>query len=162
MVRPLRIAVEPPLSALDGAAGGCLIDKGLRHKGDLIKERPGEGNALDQVLRGFVLPAEEVEGIDPPAAGDNQQVVGASVLTDVTGGGNHLYQHGNDIASEGADGLAAEGKARAVEGRHRPEDKGKRHTDRLAGADRAVGDNAVIIGEGRSVPPPRHNFQLFG
>ena len=49
---------------LDGATRRRLIDKGLRHQSDLIKEGSGERNALDQILGAFILAAEEVKEID--------------------------------------------------------------------------------------------------
>ena len=161
MERSFRIAVEPPLRALDGAAGGGLIDERLRHERHFVKERPRQRDALNQILGAFVLAAEEVEKIHVPVMLNDEQILRAPVGAGTAQAGKHLFERGNDIPPQSADGLAADREIRAVESLHRPHHEGQRHAHGLAGADRAVGDDAVITGIGRSRPPPCQNFDLF-
>jgi len=121
MLRPLRIAVEPELGAINAASAGCLVDKAFRHQGDFIEKDPCQGDALDEILRSFVLAAEEVEVVRYRSTADNDQVVRPAVLDPVASGSEHELEPEQHVPPEAADRLAAHCQVLAAECGHRPD-----------------------------------------
>ena len=157
MARKLRVAVEPHFRAFHAASACRLIDKALRHQGDLIEENASQRNALDQILRPLVLAAEDVEVILPAALGDDDQILGALVIGFIASALQHQAKPEKHIPAKTADGFAAHGEVLAVEICHRPESERQGHAQSLAASDRAVADNTVrFVYRGFFRPPVQH------
>ena len=98
--RVFRVAVKPVLGTCNGTPAGSLVDKRLRHQGNLITEHPRQGNALDQILAAFIFPAVYVKIIGYITAADLHQVVIPMIPYHVSPAPEHQFQPEQDIAPE--------------------------------------------------------------
>ena len=67
---------------------------------------------------------------------------------------------GYHVPPQRLDGLAAQGEFATVKGGHRPEQEAHRHGNSLAGPDRAVADEAVVLIQFRLLPPQQRQQLL--
>ena len=157
----LRIAAEPVPRARHRTAGQCLLHKGAGHQGDLIQQDPGQGDALDEGGAAFIPPAEEVKPVFAPAQPHRKHPPPGGKPAPVP----HPPQNGEEglqqVALEGEDGFAAEGKILAGKAVGRPHHEGEGKTQRFAAAHRPIAEDGVFLAVRGAGAPPGEHPQLF-
>ena len=120
------MAVEPEFAPRDRASGESLLDKGPRHKRDLVKKNAGQSHALNKRIAGFITTSEEVVGIAVTADRDNQLILSAPLgyLEETLKPGGQMHDH---ITAQRLNRTAANGEALIIEGVHAPKDKADCH-----------------------------------
>ena len=132
----------------------------MRHQGYLVEERPGKGDALDQVLAALILAAEKVKFVDSAALADGHAVFCPMLLDVVATGCKLLFERPQHVAPEAGDGLAAHSELLAAVTGHSPLDERKAHGKGLARADSAIGNDAVVTAICALRCPPTKNLLL--
>lgn len=152
MGRASRVTVKPQLGALHRTTAGCLVDKALRHQGNLIQQDACQSDALYQVLGAFVFAAKQIKAVGLIACAHHNLVFRAVLLES-----EHAAQPRREVAghisAQTLNGLATQSKVLTAEIGHCPHDKANCHGNGLAGTDGAVTDDALIILKTGSIPP---------
>ena len=146
MLRVFRVAVEPELGTGDRASGQRLLHKAAGHERYLVQKHPGQRDALNEHVRTFVLAAEQVHHVHLAAALHRKNVAAAVVgdlelLLQVPDRQKRL----NDVAFHRTHALSAKCKGAMVEFCHHPEHKGQGHDGGLAGTNRTVADQGIVV-----------------
>ena len=160
--RVLGIAVEPKPRALGGTPCQRLLREGARHQRHLVKQHARQGHALNKRRRAFVLSSEKVKAAQQPAASDEQDVLAQLFLALKAELAQKRQDRGHHVASQRADGFAAQPEVSAAKGVKAPQHEAQRHAKGFSAAHRSVTDYRVAQMIGRAfVPPAQHAHLLW-
>ena len=155
--RPLWIAIEPQLAALDAAPGHRLLYKRPWHQRRLVQQQSRQCAPLDQRRAGLVFPAKQQKLIPLPAK-LHHQGIGAPVFThDHTDPPQAGDQFRQQIPPQRPHRLAAQGKLPSVKTTLGPQKKRQSHAKRLSAADCPIADDGLPT----VLPPPGQHLPLL-